>query len=245
MAGIDPLVLACVSALALVAGGITTIAGLGGGMLLLAALSVLFDPHTALAWTAPALLLGNAHRAWLYRRAVDWRTVGVLAAGIVPASLAGGLVVAALPPAIVAGTILTVALLGLANSAGWLRWRPSLAATVPLGALAGFITAAGGGGAGVIVGPILLARELTALPYVATMAWLAVALHGSRLLAYGAAGVADRTDLAAGLALALLITLGNLLGDRLRRTIGAHRQRQAQVGALGLCVVMATAGLWA
>lgn len=229
--------------LGLLAGGITTVAGMGGGVVLLAALSVLFDPHTAIAWTAPALLLGNAHRAWLYRSAAHWPSVGAVSLGTVPASLAGGFLAAALPPSAVALAILGIGLLGLVRALGWLSWRPSVGQTVPLGALGGLLTAAGGGGAGVIVGPVLLARGLLGLPYVATMAWTAVFLHASRLLAYGLGGLADGADLVAGLLLACTIALGNLAGDRLRRRLGEGLQGRVQVGALGLCVVMAAAAV--
>src|SRR5262245_36184409 len=52
--------------LGLAAGSLTTVAGQGGGLLLLLACSTLAGPHEALAITAPALLLGNLHRAvWL------------------------------------------------------------------------------------------------------------------------------------------------------------------------------------
>ena len=48
--------------LGVLAGALTTVAGLGGGMLLIYALAALGDPHVALAATAPALLVGNLHR---------------------------------------------------------------------------------------------------------------------------------------------------------------------------------------
>lgn len=232
-----------VAALGLLAGSITTVAGMGGGVMLLAALSLLFDPHTALAWTAPALLLGNAHRAWLYRTSVHWPTVGAVSLGTVPAALAGGFLAVALPPTAVALAIVTIGLLGLARALGWLSWRPTVAQTVPLGAVGGLLTAAGGGGAGVIVGPVLLARGLIGLPYVATMAWTAVFLHASRLLAYGLGGLAGGDELLAGLLLAGTITAGNLLGDRLRRRLGEGLQGRVQVGALGLSVLVAVVGV--
>jgi hypothetical protein len=56
--------------LGLLAGVLTTVAGMGGGMMLVVVLSLVWDPRVALASTAPALLVGNAHRAYLYRAQV-------------------------------------------------------------------------------------------------------------------------------------------------------------------------------
>ena len=53
------------AALGTIAGILTTLAGQGGGLFLLLAIAALVGPHEALAITAPALLLGNLHRAVL------------------------------------------------------------------------------------------------------------------------------------------------------------------------------------
>src|SRR5438045_2862535 len=57
-------------ALGIASGILTTLAGQGGGMALLLACSALFGPRFAIALTTPALLLGNLHRAALFRAAV-------------------------------------------------------------------------------------------------------------------------------------------------------------------------------
>lgn len=57
--------------LGLIAGALTTLAGLGGGLMLVGTLSLLYDPRLALAITAPALLVGNLHRATMYRTFID------------------------------------------------------------------------------------------------------------------------------------------------------------------------------
>ena len=74
------------------AGLLTSIAGQGGGLLLLIACSMLDGPHAALAMTAPALLCGNAHRAWLHRRTIDWPIALRLIVGGLPGAIIGGLV---------------------------------------------------------------------------------------------------------------------------------------------------------
>ena len=58
-----PRVGSVIALLGILAGILTTLAGLGGGMLLVLALSLTSSPVTELAATAPALSLGNLHRA--------------------------------------------------------------------------------------------------------------------------------------------------------------------------------------
>ncbi len=240
---LEPVVIVVlVACLGVIAGAITTVAGMGGGLVLLAALAALEGPHTALAWTAPALMLGNLHRVGLYRRHVDWRAAGWIALGAVPAAFVAGLVATRLPAWVLAAALLAVGGLGLAKVAGWLRWTPSVRATVPLGALSGVLIASGGG-AGVVMGPTLLARGLRGTPYIATMASLAVALHATRLAAYGAGGLADGETLLVGGLIAACIGAGNRVGDRLRRRVGEAWQGRAQVGALVLCMGLAVGAL--
>src|SRR5687767_13036298 len=69
-------VLLVVIGLGLVAGSTTTIAGVGGGVVLTLALSPILGPHVALAVTALPLVLGNAHRLLAFRAHVDRRIVG-------------------------------------------------------------------------------------------------------------------------------------------------------------------------
>ena len=72
------------------AGLLTTVAGLGGGILMLLAVSLATDPKVALVATAPALLAGNLHRAFLFRGDVDRRVARAFALGAFPGSVLGG-----------------------------------------------------------------------------------------------------------------------------------------------------------
>ena len=83
--------------LGLCAGALTTLAGQGGGLFLLLILAVLVGPKAALAITAPALLLGNLHRAVLFRKAIDRGVAARMMLGAVPGAFAGGLLAGALP----------------------------------------------------------------------------------------------------------------------------------------------------
>src|SRR5437763_7963450 len=85
------------AALGLAAGLLTTLAGQGGGLFLLLATSAVLGPHAALALTAPALLVGNAHRALLLRRSVDRRVAARMIVGALPGALVGGALAGVIP----------------------------------------------------------------------------------------------------------------------------------------------------
>ena len=57
--------------LGIFAGALTTIAGIGGGLVITLVLAAVWEPHLALAVSAPALLLGNVHRLLLLRAEID------------------------------------------------------------------------------------------------------------------------------------------------------------------------------
>ena len=85
----SPTVTAMVLLLGVLSGVLTTLAGLGGGMLLLLAIALLSSPQTALAVTAPALLLSNLHRAWVYRAHIARPVAVPFALGALPGSVLG------------------------------------------------------------------------------------------------------------------------------------------------------------
>jgi uncharacterized membrane protein YfcA len=228
--------------LGIAAGAITTVAGMGGGLLLLLALATATSPLHALAVTAPALLLGNLHRVVLYRRELEPRTAGALVLGAVPGSVIGGLLATQLPETVLRLLMVALAGLAIARAAGWLRWTPPAVASAPVGFVTGLITATSRG-AGVLVAPFLLARGLRGAAYVGTMACGAVAMHAGRMVAYGAGGVLDARVVLQGAALAVAILGGNLVGDRVRRALGARAQGRVQLAVLLTTAALAVGGL--
>src|SRR5262245_6741864 len=109
---------------AVLAGGLTTISGFGGGILLLLACTALLGAKPALAVTSIVLLAGNIHRVWLYRADVRAPVTVPLLVGLVPGSLLGGLTAAAIPERAVHGIMIAVVGASLLHAwRGW-SWRP-------------------------------------------------------------------------------------------------------------------------
>ncbi|MBL8948156.1 MAG: sulfite exporter TauE/SafE family protein, partial [Myxococcales bacterium] len=138
--------------LGLVAGVLTTLAGMGGGLFLLVALGLVYGPHVALAVTTPALLVSNLHRAWLFRADVDWRMARLVALGVMPGAIVGALLLPALPDVVVAALFTASTGFALLRATGRVRIDPKprwiTAYALAIGALA-----ATSGGAGMLIAP--------------------------------------------------------------------------------------------
>ncbi|MFT5584619.1 MAG: putative membrane protein YfcA [Cognaticolwellia sp.] len=215
--------------LGLIAGGLTTVAGMGGGLLMLALVSLLFGPMEALVWTAPGLLFGNAHRLWMFRRQAPWRLLLPVMAGVVPVALLGAWLAGRVPTPFLGALLLVAVGLSLAKSAGWMKWEPPANLGVWVGALGGVFGAVGSG-AGAIVGPFFVARGLTGTPYVAALAALGVTLHATRWAGYALSGSVQ--GLGPGLLLAAGVLLGNLAGRALSTRLHGRSMSRLQLVAL-------------
>lgn len=222
------------------AGVLTTLAGQGGGLFLLLTCSLLVGPRAALAITAPALLLGNLHRAVLFRRSLDRAIALRVAGGAVPASFAGGLLAGALPEWVIHVLMVVLTALTIARAVRWLAFDVPRWALGPAGFLIGGMTGTAGG-AGVLFAPVLLSTGLRGAAYVATLSTVAVATHVGRVVAYAANGLFTRELLVPIAVVAVAIAAGNLLGGLLRARLSDRATTRLEYGVLVLCVGVALA----
>lgn len=223
------------------AGALSTVAGLGGGILLVLGLSLARDPHGALAITAPGLLLGNAHRLWLYRRQLDWPTAKAFLLGAFPGALVASWAAVSLPDLALQVAIMLVTLLALARGLGLWTWTPPRRALTPAGVAAGAVAATSG--AGIFVSPLLLASGLRGDAFIATAAASATAIHVGRILGYGAGGLLDRETLAASAVLAVALVLGNLAGRAIRARMSEKTGERLTYATLLVAVALALIGV--
>lgn len=225
-----------------IAGLLTTVAGMGGGMLLLLALSAARGIHEALAITAPALLVSNLHRAVLYRREFSVKVAGAFSLGAVPGGIFGGIIVPSIPTWFLNTTLVALTLVAIARARGWFSWSPSPRALVPAGFGIGMLTATAGG-AGLLVGPLFLASGLRGTAYVATVSVAAVALHVSRVLGYSISGLLRPELLVPASMLVLGLLLGNLFGRSLRGRFSQETEMRIELGTLITCTTLAVLGV--
>ena len=224
------------------AGFLTTVAGMGGGLLLVTSLAVLWGPHVALPVSALALLVGNLHRLALFRRHLRLEVGGPLVLGIVPGSLLGAALVADLPPALLQLTMLALVGLALARVLFRWEWVVPRAALAPAGGAVG-VMASAGGGAAVLTSPLVLSAGVAGDAYMATVAFAAVAMHVSRTIGYGATGLVGGATFAWAALLAVALVAGNVIGRSARGRLPARARTALEYGVLVVAAVLSVAGV--
>jgi hypothetical protein len=224
------------------AGTLTTVAGMGGGLLLVVGLSMFWDPRMALAVTAIPLLIGNVHRVYLFQEHLARRHWALFALGAAPAALIAGAFITAVPTWGIRGLIVAMTLLAVAKATG--RWKGEVPtkAMLPGGAVVGALTATAGGG-GILTAPLLMASGLSGARFLATASAAAAVSHLARFTGYAAAGIIDGRIIALSLATAAAIVAGNRLGKHWRTLLGDDRTQRLQVTVLTLLVMLSVTGL--
>ena len=228
--------------LGLVAGLLTTLAGLGGGMMLILVLAAWWgDPVRALAVSTPALLVGNIHRAVLYRRDLPVPLATRFAGAALGGALVGGLLALTLPPWLIQVSMVVSAGAAVARQFVGLPIRMPARALPYAGAAVGLASTTGG--AGLLSGPMLQAAGLTGGAYLATLSLGALSMHVGRLVALGAGGVMDTSVWRDAAVLMVCIPLGNQIGSVVRGRVGEGRLARLEVATSATLVALAVGGL--
>ncbi len=228
--------------LGLLAGLITTLSGFGGGLLLVTALALLWDPLTALTLSSLALLFGNAQRLWLFRRDWDRRLALPVVVGAIPGALAGALLATKAPTWILQVAIVAMTFIALLRLVAPSRITLPTSLLGPGACGVGLLSATTGGG-GFLLGPLLLSTGISGGRYIATGASAGTAIHLFRVTGYSTTGIIDFSLINSVIIITLAILLGNLLGRKIRTELGSERMRWLEYGAPVVCAALALAGL--
>ncbi len=113
----------------LLAGILTTVTGVGGGIVALSLLSLVMDPAAALAISAAAFAVGNTHRAVLFARSVDRGVTIRFSVGLAVGAIAGALAVPHMPAEVLRAALVCVAVIALGKVVvtRLKKWRDRLA----------------------------------------------------------------------------------------------------------------------
>ena len=231
-----------VALLALLAGTITTLAGMGGGMVMVLGLSLTRPVGEALIITTLPLLVGNLHRIRLYRHDLDRPDAWRYAAGGAIGALVGAHIAVALPEVLLRAGIAILALVGVAKLMSDTPWRLPPTWVGPGSVVVGLASATVGGG-GVIAGPMLLGRGHTGTAYVGTAAAGAATIHMARIVGYSLAGWSVGSLLDEALLATVTLLAGNVIGHRIRPHLSAESTGRLELGAAGLCASMVLIGI--
>jgi len=233
--------LGALAAIGVAAGFSTTISGVGGALIALAATSLLMPSRAALAVTSAALLIGSVHRVWIYRRDIAAGLALRLGGGIVAGALAGAPLVTRLPELALRVALVVVSALAIAAALAELVVRLSPRAMIASGFAIGVIGASAGGAA-LLIGPVLQAVGARGVRYIATCAAIAAIFNLARIAGYFTAGLYAPTMGGDVAMLAGACIVGNLLGAIVRRRISVRVTRGIELGAPVIALVLALVG---
>ncbi len=203
---------------------LSTLAGLGGGTILLAVLAQFFAPATAIPVQGAIQIVSNGSRSLLLRRTIEWPAVLWSLVLLFPASLAG---------AALAGSVdADIGRMVIAAFAIVVAWRPQLPAwrggrlpvqaMVGVGALSGLLTTAIGV-SGPVTSPFFRAVTKTHVAFVSSAAAAQTFSQGSKVVAYLANGWSFDGVIAVIVCGISAVIAGSWAGSRLLGRIAEHR----------------------
>lgn len=203
----------------LFAGFLTTVAGVGGGLALIAALSGFtpLDPKEVVGLTAPVLLLSNTQRAWLFREHIEERVSVWFLVGAVPAVIVGAATLPRLPARAIQIGIALLLLTFVAERLLRRGARPAI--SVPLrgftgvGAVSGLLSATVGG-SGPFSAPFFNGYGLARHRFVGTNASVNAVQHLLKTVVFALVGILTVPVLPVAAIAAVTSMLGNTLGGR-------------------------------
>ena len=221
---LEPVAIALLVGVGLVAGTIGGVVGFGSGVLLLPVVAWLYGPLAAVPILTVASLIGNVSRAALYLREIEWRVVGAYALGAVPAAVLGSLVFVRLEThviPIVFGTFVIV-IVPVRRWAEKRELRARLAHFPFVGAAMGFLSALVST-TGPVNAPFFLSFGLVRGAYLASEATSTAIVHATKSVVYGKFAALTAETLVVGAGLGMLLLVGSYLGKRIVDRVDAAR----------------------
>jgi uncharacterized membrane protein YfcA len=212
---------------------LSSVGGMGGGVLMMFVFTALFGLQVAVPMLTLTQLASNGGRVWFNRVDVQWRIIRWYALGAIPFALGGGLLFAYAP------VELLKRLLGalLIATVVWRRVRPNRSkpgerAFITIGGAAGLGSSLLGS-AGPLAAPFFLAYGLVGSAYIGTEAAASLVIHLTKIIAYGTGSLVSTKVLLLGAVLAPAVTAGTWAGKKtLLRMSGRLVVAVTEVGIL-------------
>jgi uncharacterized membrane protein YfcA len=163
-----------------------SVGGFAGGLLLTICLAPILGVKESVPVTATALILSHCTRAWVFRRAIQWRIVAAVFVSALPGIVLGAIVYVRLPVHWVAAVLgiflaVTVPLRRVLHSRNFKVGLGGLsAAGVPYGLISGTTI-----GAGMMLAPFLLGAGLFGEQLIAVVAALGLGLNLTKTVVFG------------------------------------------------------------
>jgi uncharacterized membrane protein YfcA len=179
-----------IAAVAMFAAVISGMSGFGGGLIISAFLAPIIGVKALVPVIGVIMLLNNASRVWFYRKALDWKTAGLVTVCAAPTAVIGAIVYVELNVTVIT-VILGCVLIGSVPLRRYLAHReirfnkPGLAV---FGGLFGFLNATMIG-TGLLVVPVLMGAGLLSQALLATDAAIAIGVNIIKAAVFGSYSV--------------------------------------------------------
>jgi uncharacterized protein len=215
---------------------ITTITGIGAGLIIYGVLSFFFDLKVIIPLVAPAQFLSGTLRVWVFRQHIHWRLAWYFFLGVLPGIYGGTLLFHALSE-VALRRLLGVFLLGFAAyelSQRHVTRRVPHLAWLPLGGLGAGILLGSVGVPGPLLAVVFIQYGLVKEELVAMIALFFLLGNAQRTLLYWQQGalVSDSLGLAGAIGLAMIV------GVEVGRRILPHLSREVFVKlVLGMLIL--------
>ncbi len=197
---------------------ISGIVGFGGSLIILPVFAHVIDVKQAIPVLTIAWMMGNASRAALGWRDIQWKPALYFCAGAIPAAIVGSMVFVELPAGMIMKTI-GVFLLFIVLTRR-LKWKYSIPEQwfIPFGVLVGFLSSVVGS-AGPIGAVAFLSLNLAPAAYVASEAVTAVAMHLTKTVVYKKYALIGSVEACMGIVLGLAMVVGSWTARKLIKKI--------------------------
>ena len=209
--------LVVISLAALVTAVLSAVAGLGGGIVLLAVIAQFHAPVIAIPIHGGIQLASNGSRAAILRSHINWAAVARSSVLLVPASLLGVLVATNMPED-ATRVVLGCFVLVVTWRPALLKWRgqerPPDNVLVGVGAVSGFLSSTVGA-SGPFTSPFFRLFTATHTAFVATAAASQILTHASKVGAFTSEGFAIADHLGVMALGAAGVSLGTVIGTQL------------------------------
>ncbi len=210
---------------ALIASTVTTVTGIGAGLITYGILGFFFDLQVLIPLVAPAQLLAVSVRCWLFRHHIHWRLAGYFFLGVIPGIYGGTLLFQALSE-LVLRRVLGVFLLSFALY----EWRRNKdvrtaphTALLPLGGLGAGVLLGSVGVPGPLLAVVFLRYGMIKEPLVAMISLFFVLGNVQRTVLYWHQGRLGedslRLAIMMGMAMIAGVYLGRLILPRISREV--------------------------
>lgn len=207
---------ALITAVAIFAGVVGSIAGFGSSVMLLPVLTYSLGAKAAVPIMAVASLLGNLSRVAIWRREIDWRAVAAYSSTAVPSAALGAHTFVALDSTVVEVALgaFLIGVVPFRRAAEARGYRIGLKGLAAGGAILGFLTGIVAS-TGPVNAPLFLGYGLVKGPYISTEAASSAFVYLTKSGVFSLLGALPQDIVLMGIAVGTALFAGALIAKRI------------------------------